>query len=95
VVEFSAKKNFQETADAKLHHELVLSTPFQRAGSAALLAYQDILTQRGAVTAQMPDASAMFHKLAGAREFWGVLLNLTEKPISLKPKLSDNLDHHA
>lgn len=95
MVEFSAKKNFQETPDAKAHHELVVSSGFQRAGTAALLAYQDRITQDGIKILPTETAAAMFHKIAGAREFWGVLLNLTETPASPKPKRSDNLDHHA
>lgn len=95
MVTFSPKNNFRESPDAKLHHELVATANFQRAGIAALQHYADILTSKGVGTLAPHEAQANYHKLAGAREFWGVLLNLTEAPETPKPRPQQNLNQSA
>lgn len=89
VVKFSTKEAFQSTPDAKLLHELVVTDWFHRAATAALLRYQDTLTENNR------EPATNFSKLCGAREFLGVLLNMTAKIEAPKPKPSNNLDHNA
>lgn len=74
----SPKTRFQESGDSvSKHRDLVDSTTFQRASDFAMLEYANTLAE------QATDANASIHvalRLRGAREFLGVLRNLSEKP---------------
>jgi len=90
VVVFSPKQMFREKEAAKLHHELVATVGFQTAGLHALQAYADMLTKD-----DKSDAASRMHRLEGAREFWGVLLNLTEVAEMPQKHVTQNLNHRA
>jgi len=94
LVKFSAKEAFQATEHAKRLHDAVVETWFTKGAEAAMLHYQDILTMTSGISNGEVKA-AQFDKLTGAREFLGVLLNLTEKPELPKPKTVQNLNHNA
>ena len=89
VVIFNPKEDFKASPDAKLFHDLVAQSWFQRAGLAALQHYSDMQTKASS-TGDL--AAACYAKITGAREFWGVFLNLTETPETSKKSIVQNLD---
>ncbi len=73
VVRFDPKEDFKAMPEAKVWRDFATSTVFNKVATAGLLRYGDTLTSSGA-----DDAANKFYKMQGAREFLGVLLNLTE-----------------
>lgn len=71
---FDAKANFIAKKDlVRKHRELMASPDFQSAAEAALQHFCDIETRQG------NKAKRRYHRIAGARDFLGTLLNLGEQ----------------
>ena len=90
VLRFDAKLDFMKSDHAKAYREFMASSVFNSGSTAALLHYGDNLSLR-----TQEEAEVRFHKLQGAREFLGVLLNLTEEPDKPTPPIVKQLNPRA
>ena len=90
IIKFDPKEDFKALPEAKVYRDFAASPIFNRAVTAALLRYGDNLTASGT-----DDSDTKFHKLMGAREIIGVLLNLTEEPDLPKTAVLKQLNPRA
>lgn len=85
------KTIYLESPAAKKHAELVVSRDFQWTLTVALAQMQIVEGN----SADPAVAAANWHRLAGARAFIAVLMNLAEPPQPSTRKPIGNLDHSA
>ena len=86
VLTFEPKEDFKQSDLAKSYREFINSNSFRVGALSALQHYSDILTRN-----PTNDPAAGFHKITGAREFLGILLNLTETVETPKTTVLQNL----
>lgn len=81
----------EQKALVATHRDVVVTTAFQAASDAAMLALVDDLAK----TSQPPDqAAAAFHAICGARKYRILLETIGDAPQPLPPKRqTDNLNH--